>query len=67
MITSENTDNRATNLYKPSDIEGKWQKIWEDDNLYNTDEQASNKEKFYALSMFPYLCLLYTSPSPRDS
>ena len=54
MITSENTDNRATNLYKPSDIEGKWQKIWEDDNLYNTDEQESNKEKFYALSMFPY-------------
>ncbi|MDC3084073.1 leucine--tRNA ligase [Prochlorococcus sp. AH-716-N14] len=54
MITSENTDNSATNLYKPSDIEGKWQKIWEDDNLYNTDEQASNKEKFYALSMFPY-------------
>ncbi len=54
MITSENTDNRATNLYKPSDIEGKWQKIWEDDHLYNTDEQASNKEKFYALSMFPY-------------
>ena len=54
MITSENTDNRATNLYKPSDIEGKWQKIWEDDNLYNTNEQASNKEKFYALSMFPY-------------
>ena len=54
MITSENTDNRTTNLYKPSDIEGKWQKIWEDDNLYNTDEQASNKEKFYALSMFPY-------------
>ncbi len=54
MITSENTDNRATNLYKPSEIEGKWQKIWEDDNLYNTDEQESNKEKFYALSMFPY-------------
>ncbi len=54
MITSENTDNRATNLYKPSDIEGKWQKSWEDDNLYNTDEQESNKEKFYALSMFPY-------------
>ncbi|MDC3072806.1 leucine--tRNA ligase [Prochlorococcus sp. AH-716-O10] len=54
MITSENTDNRATNLYKPSDIEGKWQKIWEEDNLYNTDEQGSYKEKFYALSMFPY-------------
>jgi leucyl-tRNA synthetase len=54
VITSENTDKRATNLYKPSDIEGKWQKIWEDDNLYNTDEQSSNKEKFYALSMFPY-------------
>ena len=54
MITSENTYKSANNLYNPSDIEGKWQKIWEDDNLYNTDEQASNKEKFYALSMFPY-------------
>ncbi|MDC3171201.1 leucine--tRNA ligase [Prochlorococcus sp. AH-716-E13] len=54
MITSENTDSNANNLYKPSDIEGKWQKIWEDNNLYKTDEQASNKEKFYALSMFPY-------------
>ena len=54
MITSENTYKSANNLYKPSDIEGKWQKIWEDDNLYKTDEQASNKEKFYALSMFPY-------------
>ena len=54
MITSANKDNSTNNLYKPSDIEGKWQKIWEDDNLYNTDEQASNKEKFYALSMFPY-------------
>ncbi len=54
MITSENTYKSENNLYKPSDIEGKWQKIWEDDNLYNTDEQASNKEKFYALSMFPY-------------
>ena len=54
MITSENTYKSENNLYKPSDIEGKWQKIWEDNNLYNTDEQASNKEKFYALSMFPY-------------
>ncbi len=54
MITSENTYKSENNLYRPSDIEGKWQKIWENDNLYNTDEQASNKEKFYALSMFPY-------------
>ena len=54
MIISENTYKNENNLYNPSDIEGKWQKIWEDDNLYSTDEQASNKEKFYALSMFPY-------------
>ena len=54
MSTSENTYKSFTNIYKPLEIESKWQKIWEDNNLYKTDENASKKEKFYALSMFPY-------------
>ncbi len=39
--------------YKPSEIEPKWQKYWEDEGLYKTP-QRSDKPKYYALVMFPY-------------
>jgi leucyl-tRNA synthetase len=39
--------------YTPKNIEGKWQKKWADDKLYETDI-ATNKEKLYVLDMFPY-------------
>ncbi|MCF7795545.1 leucine--tRNA ligase [Patescibacteria group bacterium] len=39
--------------YKHKEIEKKWQKIWEDNNVYKTKEEK-NKEKFYILDMFPY-------------
>ncbi|NTU69448.1 leucine--tRNA ligase [bacterium] len=41
------------NNYEPQRIEKKWQEIWQNTNLYKTDE-ASKKPKFYALDMFPY-------------
>ena len=41
------------NLYEPNLIENKWQATWAKDKLYKT-EDIENKEKFYALSMFPY-------------
>ena len=41
------------NLYEPNLIENKWQTKWSKDKLYKT-EDTENKEKFYALSMFPY-------------
>lgn len=34
-------------------IEQKWQKYWEDNNVFHTDED-SEKEKYYVLEMFPY-------------
>ena len=34
-------------------IEQKWQKIWQEKNLY-ASETGSAKEKFYALIEFPY-------------
>ncbi|OEH54070.1 leucine--tRNA ligase [Oceanobacillus sp. E9] len=34
-------------------IEKKWQNYWEDNKTFKTDT-FSNKEKFYALDMFPY-------------
>jgi len=54
VITSENTCDSTNNLYNPFELENKWQKIWDNDNLYKTDESTSKKDKFYALSMFPY-------------
>ena len=39
--------------YHPLPIEEKWQKVWEEKKLYQTDN-ASDKEKYYALVEFPY-------------
>ena len=60
-------------------IEKHWQEAWDSSHSYKVEE-VEGKEKFYALDMFPYpsgaglhvghplgyICLLYTSPSPRD-
>ncbi|HLO47054.1 MAG TPA: leucine--tRNA ligase [Kamptonema sp.] len=39
--------------YNAPSIEKKWQKVWAEQGLDNTPEDAQ-KPKFYALSMFPY-------------
>ncbi len=53
MDKSHKTNLTFKNLYEPNFIEKKWQKKWVKDNLYKTQDSES-KEKFYALSMFPY-------------
>ncbi len=54
MISPDQQYEADTNLYNPSVIEKKWQSIWTENNLYKTDELTEYREKFYALSMFPY-------------
>ena len=39
--------------YNPKNIEGKWQKKWADEKLYETNLR-SDKKKIYVLDMFPY-------------
>lgn len=39
--------------YNPSQIEPKWQKVWQDQKTYHANND-SKKPKYYALSMFPY-------------
>ncbi len=39
--------------YNPKEIEEKWQKIWEDQQLFKVTEDPK-KEKYYLLEMFPY-------------
>jgi leucyl-tRNA synthetase len=41
--------------YDPSEIEPKWQKIWQEEDLYRaSDDPADPRPRFYALDMFPY-------------
>ena len=40
-------------IYKPEEIEPKWQKQWEAEGLYHADSDPS-KPKHYALTMLPY-------------
>ena len=53
MSNTSSNNNYSNKVYNPLQIEKKWQEKWEVKNLYKTNEN-SNKEKFYALSMFPY-------------
>ncbi len=46
-------DPTSIPIYKPEEIEPKWQKKWEADGLYHADIDP-DKEKFYALTMLPY-------------
>ena len=39
--------------YNPQEIEAKWQKRWEDLQLFNAEEQPGRK-KYYVLEMLPY-------------
>lgn len=39
--------------YTPSEFEGKWQKMWAEQELFKASE-SSDQPKFYVLDMFPY-------------
>lgn len=40
--------------YSFKEIEQKWQKKWEDNTLFKTENNVENKENYYVLSMLPY-------------
>ncbi len=40
--------------YNHKDIEEKWQKKWQEQNIYKTSDEEKNKENFYTLVEFPY-------------
>ena len=46
-------DPTSIPMYKPEEIEPKWQARWETDRLYQP-ERDPEKTKFYALTMLPY-------------
>ncbi len=45
----------TTERYNPRDAEPRWQKIWDDQGLFNTTTDGSaDKPSYYVLEMFPY-------------
>jgi len=39
--------------YNPTEIEPKWQKVWEDNGTYTVDFSDHSKPKYYGMSMLP--------------
>ncbi len=46
-------NNKPPRYYPFAEIESKWQKIWKEKGLYNTDLDKTDK-KLYCLTMYPY-------------
>ncbi len=40
--------------FEPQKIEKKWQKYWEDNEIYKCDLDDDSKPKYYIVSMYPY-------------
>ncbi len=40
--------------YKPTEVELKWQKNWEEKNVFKTEDIIEGKENYYVLEMFAY-------------
>lgn len=57
LVENEEVQNVSTTgdfpVYDAEAIETKWQRIWEEQNLYKTEEDSSRPKK-YVLEMFPY-------------
>ena len=45
--------SEETNRYNAAEVEPRWQKIWEERDVYRADDNADG-DTFYALEMFPY-------------
>ena len=48
-------NTRMTSKYQPKDFESKWVKMWDNEGIYKTKVNQSDKaKKQYVLAMFPY-------------
>lgn len=51
---SANAASTATDRYQPLALEERWQALWKEKRLYETQDPKPGQRAFYALSMFPY-------------
>ena len=48
------TSEIRTHPYNPAEIEPRWQARWEELGMHTADLYATDKPKFYLLTMYPY-------------
>ncbi|MEG1312241.1 MAG: class I tRNA ligase family protein, partial [Romboutsia sp.] len=41
-------------VYKPNEVEAKWQKTWVENEQYKTNTEDLSKPNYYTLEMLPY-------------
>ena len=47
--------HEGSQRYRPQDVEPRWQKLWDEANLFASEEPGeSDKPPYYVLEMFPY-------------
>jgi len=51
---SASSASSAADRYQPLALEERWQELWKDQRLYETQDPKPGQRAFYALSMFPY-------------
>ncbi len=51
---SASTAAVPSDRYQPLEIEERWQTLWKEQRLYETQDPKPGQRPFYALSMFPY-------------
>ena len=51
---SASAASAATDRYQPLALEERWQALWKEKRLYETQDPKPGQRAFYALSMFPY-------------
>jgi len=51
---SASAASTATDRYQPLALEERWQALWKEKRLYETQDPKPGQRAFYALSMFPY-------------
>ena len=49
-----NQDNSKRKIFNHKAIESRWQKYWEENNIYKTPDKMADKENYYILVEFPY-------------
>ena len=52
-------------VYSPIDVEKQWYEHWIENKYFNATIDK-NKKPYTIVIPPPNICLLYTSPSPRD-
>lgn len=53
-VASSDAAAVASKVYDHKEIEGRWQRFWDENSTFKTPERTKGKAKKFVLDMFPY-------------